>query len=150
MSSEQLRLFDKVRIYLDEDYSSAEKFTALGSFYFVHQSLTDVLTWDFKGEHLVVWIERLILVCKIFELTWWWNFTRQWRPAGASYFDGHQPGVLRLKIILCLFHREILCASYWPRNPFREHRRCIIERKIKISTRLFPGSNFFLNLFDAK
>jgi inositol polyphosphate 5-phosphatase INPP5A len=65
MSSEQLRLFDKVRIYLDEDYSSAEKFTALGSFYFVHQSLTDVLTWDFKGEdrHL----DRLILDCKIFE-----------------------------------------------------------------------------------
>lgn len=70
MASEPLKLFDKVRIYLDEDYSSAEKFTALGSFYFVHQSLTDVLTWDFKGEHRVVWIERLILVCKIFELTW--------------------------------------------------------------------------------
>ncbi|XP_059490684.1 inositol polyphosphate-5-phosphatase A isoform X1 [Neocloeon triangulifer] len=48
LSSEQLRLFDKVRVYLDEDYSSAEKFTALGSFYFVHKSLTDVLIWDFK------------------------------------------------------------------------------------------------------
>jgi hypothetical protein len=27
MSSEELRLFDKVRVYLDEDYSSAENFT---------------------------------------------------------------------------------------------------------------------------
>lgn len=27
MSSNKLRLFDKVRIYLDEDYSSAENFT---------------------------------------------------------------------------------------------------------------------------
>lgn len=27
MSSNELRLFDKVRVYLDEDYSSAENFT---------------------------------------------------------------------------------------------------------------------------
>ncbi|CAB3365870.1 Hypothetical predicted protein [Cloeon dipterum] len=53
MTSEQLRLFDKVRVYLDEDYSSAEKFTALGSFYFVHNSLTDVLIWDFKESDFV-------------------------------------------------------------------------------------------------
>ncbi|XP_043268162.1 inositol polyphosphate-5-phosphatase A isoform X2 [Venturia canescens] len=48
MSSEELRLFDKVRVYLDEDFSSAEHFTALGNFYFVHESLKDVLLWDFK------------------------------------------------------------------------------------------------------
>ena len=27
MTSEELRLFDKVRVFLDEDYSSAENFT---------------------------------------------------------------------------------------------------------------------------
>ncbi|XP_077266913.1 inositol polyphosphate-5-phosphatase A isoform X2 [Temnothorax americanus] len=48
MSSEELRLFDKIRVYLDEDYSSAEHFTALGNFYFVHESLSDVLLWDFN------------------------------------------------------------------------------------------------------
>ncbi|XP_012062323.1 PREDICTED: uncharacterized protein LOC105625608 [Atta cephalotes] len=48
MSSEELRLFDKIRVFLDEDYSSAEHFTALGSFYFVHESLNDVLLWDFN------------------------------------------------------------------------------------------------------
>ncbi|XP_012281445.1 uncharacterized protein LOC105700307 [Orussus abietinus] len=48
MSSEELRLFDRVRVFLDEDYSSAEHFTALGNFYFVHVSLKDVLLWDFK------------------------------------------------------------------------------------------------------
>ncbi|XP_011878822.1 PREDICTED: uncharacterized protein LOC105568062 isoform X2 [Vollenhovia emeryi] len=48
MSSEELRLFDKHRIFLDEDYSSAEHFTALGNFYFVHESLSDVLLWDFN------------------------------------------------------------------------------------------------------
>ncbi|XP_020284387.1 uncharacterized protein LOC109855028 isoform X2 [Pseudomyrmex gracilis] len=48
MSSEELRLFDKIRVFLDEDYSSAEHFTALGNFYFVHESLTDVLLWDFN------------------------------------------------------------------------------------------------------
>nr|XP_003708646.1 PREDICTED: uncharacterized protein LOC100875658 isoform X1 [Megachile rotundata] len=48
MSSEELRLFDKIRVFLDEDYSSAEHFTALGNFYFVHESLKEVLLWDFK------------------------------------------------------------------------------------------------------
>ncbi|TGZ48639.1 Type I inositol-1,4,5-trisphosphate 5-phosphatase [Temnothorax longispinosus] len=48
MSSEELRLFDKIRVFLDEDYSSAEHFTALGNFYFVHESLSDVLLWDFN------------------------------------------------------------------------------------------------------
>ncbi|XP_033220614.1 uncharacterized protein LOC117175142 isoform X2 [Belonocnema kinseyi] len=48
MSSEELRLFDKVRVFLDEDFSSAEHFTALGNFYFVHDSVKDVLLWDFK------------------------------------------------------------------------------------------------------
>ncbi|XP_066998981.1 inositol polyphosphate-5-phosphatase A isoform X2 [Anabrus simplex] len=47
MSSEELRLFDKIRVFLDEDYSSAENFTALGNFYFIHESVSDVLIWDF-------------------------------------------------------------------------------------------------------
>ncbi|XP_044011997.1 inositol polyphosphate-5-phosphatase A isoform X1 [Aphidius gifuensis] len=48
MSSEELRLFDKVRVFLDEDFSSAENFTALGNFYFIHESLKDVHIWDFQ------------------------------------------------------------------------------------------------------
>ncbi|KAJ4433875.1 hypothetical protein ANN_16188 [Periplaneta americana] len=49
MSSEELRLFDKVQVYLDEDFSSAENFTALGNFYFIHESVSDVLMWDFAA-----------------------------------------------------------------------------------------------------
>ncbi|XP_014230971.1 type I inositol 1,4,5-trisphosphate 5-phosphatase isoform X2 [Trichogramma pretiosum] len=49
ISSEELRLFDKVRVFLDEDFSSAEHFTALGNLYFAHESLTDVQLWDFKA-----------------------------------------------------------------------------------------------------
>ncbi|XP_058798036.1 inositol polyphosphate-5-phosphatase A [Phymastichus coffea] len=48
MESEELRLFDKVRVFLDEDFSSAEHFTALGNLYFAHETLTEVLLWDFK------------------------------------------------------------------------------------------------------
>lgn len=33
MSSNELRLFDKVRIFLDEDYSSAENFTVITCLY---------------------------------------------------------------------------------------------------------------------
>ncbi|XP_075986494.1 inositol polyphosphate-5-phosphatase A isoform X2 [Anticarsia gemmatalis] len=44
----ELRLFDKIRIFLDEDFSSPEKFTALGNMYFAHSSLTDLKMWDFE------------------------------------------------------------------------------------------------------
>ncbi|CAG9794866.1 unnamed protein product [Diatraea saccharalis] len=43
----ELRLYDKIRIFLDEDFSSPEKFTALGNMYFAHSSLTDLKIWDF-------------------------------------------------------------------------------------------------------
>nr|XP_018899008.1 PREDICTED: uncharacterized protein LOC109031743 isoform X1 [Bemisia tabaci] len=48
IDSEELRLFDKVRVFLDEDFSKAENFTALGNFYFIHESIEDLLIWDFK------------------------------------------------------------------------------------------------------
>ncbi|XP_041985161.1 inositol polyphosphate-5-phosphatase A isoform X2 [Aricia agestis] len=44
----ELRLYDKIRIYLDEDFSSPEKFTALGNMYFAHSTLTDLKIWDFE------------------------------------------------------------------------------------------------------
>ncbi|KAK9889725.1 hypothetical protein WA026_007106 [Henosepilachna vigintioctopunctata] len=50
MSSNELRIFDKVQVFLDEDYSSAEHFTALGNLYFIHDSIEDVLIWDFKND----------------------------------------------------------------------------------------------------
>ncbi|XP_049823389.1 inositol polyphosphate-5-phosphatase A isoform X2 [Aethina tumida] len=53
MSSNELRLFDKIRVFLDEDYSSAENFTALGNLYFVHESIDHVLIWDFKDSQYV-------------------------------------------------------------------------------------------------
>ncbi|KAM3957973.1 LOW QUALITY PROTEIN: inositol polyphosphate-5-phosphatase A [Aphomia sociella] len=43
----ELRLYDKIRTFLDEDFSSPEKFTALGNMYFAHSSLTDLKIWDF-------------------------------------------------------------------------------------------------------
>ncbi|XP_050681918.1 inositol polyphosphate-5-phosphatase A isoform X2 [Leptidea sinapis] len=47
-SSPELRPFDKLRVFLDEDFSSPDKFTALGNMYFAHSSLTDLKLWDFE------------------------------------------------------------------------------------------------------
>lgn len=65
-SSTELKQYDKIRVFLDEDYSSAEHFTvsilnyylrcilfywefqALGNFYFVHESIKDMLIWNFR------------------------------------------------------------------------------------------------------
>ncbi|KAG7297330.1 hypothetical protein JYU34_019302 [Plutella xylostella] len=49
----ELRLFDKIRIFLDEDFSSPEKFTALGNMYFAHSSLSELKIWDFELNHYV-------------------------------------------------------------------------------------------------
>ncbi|XP_015839278.1 inositol polyphosphate-5-phosphatase A isoform X3 [Tribolium castaneum] len=60
MSSNELRLFDKIRIFLDEDYSSAENFTALGNLYFIHESVENVLIWDFNDVKFVPVSDKLV------------------------------------------------------------------------------------------
>ncbi|ERL91046.1 hypothetical protein D910_08388 [Dendroctonus ponderosae] len=52
-SSSELQQFNKVRIYLDEDYTSVENFTALGNLYFIHNSIKEVLIWDFKKAEFI-------------------------------------------------------------------------------------------------
>ncbi|KAI5639443.1 type I inositol 1,4,5-trisphosphate 5-phosphatase [Phthorimaea operculella] len=51
----ELRLYDKIRIFLDEDFSAPDKFTALGNMYFAHSSLTELKIWDWDlGEYVPV------------------------------------------------------------------------------------------------
>ncbi|XP_053677983.1 uncharacterized protein LOC128728387 [Anopheles nili] len=45
--SEELCNYNRIRVYLDEDYNSAEHFTALGNLYFVHSSINYVSMWNF-------------------------------------------------------------------------------------------------------
>uniref|UniRef100_A0A182P7J7 inositol-polyphosphate 5-phosphatase n=1 Tax=Anopheles epiroticus TaxID=199890 RepID=A0A182P7J7_9DIPT len=45
--SDELRDYNRIRVYLDEDYNSAEHFTALGNLYFVQRSVSHVLMWNF-------------------------------------------------------------------------------------------------------
>ncbi|XP_044744013.1 inositol polyphosphate-5-phosphatase A, partial [Chrysoperla carnea] len=40
--------YDKIRIYLDEDYSAKDHFTALGNFYLIHESVNNIKYYDFK------------------------------------------------------------------------------------------------------
>lgn len=76
-SSKELKSFDKMRVFLDEDYSSAEHFTvshklkgfhcrftvnfqALGNLYFVHDSIKDISIWDFKDSKFIPCIGKEI------------------------------------------------------------------------------------------
>uniref|UniRef100_A0A182K5L8 inositol-polyphosphate 5-phosphatase n=1 Tax=Anopheles christyi TaxID=43041 RepID=A0A182K5L8_9DIPT len=45
--SDELRSYNRIRVYLDEDYNSAEHFTALGNLYFVQSTVSHVLMWNF-------------------------------------------------------------------------------------------------------
>uniref|UniRef100_A0A182VVD5 inositol-polyphosphate 5-phosphatase n=1 Tax=Anopheles minimus TaxID=112268 RepID=A0A182VVD5_9DIPT len=45
--SDELRDYNRIRVYLDEDYNSAEHFTALGNLYFVRSTVNHVLMWNF-------------------------------------------------------------------------------------------------------
>uniref|UniRef100_A0A1I8PUM0 inositol-polyphosphate 5-phosphatase n=1 Tax=Stomoxys calcitrans TaxID=35570 RepID=A0A1I8PUM0_STOCA len=56
----QMHEYETVRIFMDEDFSSAEHFTALGNLYFVHKRLKSVRIWNFltrtwekaEGKHI--------------------------------------------------------------------------------------------------
>uniref|UniRef100_A0AAZ3PPW4 inositol-polyphosphate 5-phosphatase n=1 Tax=Oncorhynchus tshawytscha TaxID=74940 RepID=A0AAZ3PPW4_ONCTS len=50
LSSDAMKEYNRVRVYLDENYKSQEHFTALGSCYFLHESLKNIQQFDFKGE----------------------------------------------------------------------------------------------------
>ncbi|XP_042344226.1 inositol polyphosphate-5-phosphatase A [Plectropomus leopardus] len=47
-SSEQMRDFDRVCIYVDNQFQTEESFTALGSMYFIHKTLKNIYQYDFK------------------------------------------------------------------------------------------------------
>ncbi|KAK3886286.1 hypothetical protein Pcinc_009558 [Petrolisthes cinctipes] len=50
--------YDKIRVFLDEEYESAEKFTALGNLYFIHQNVHDISIWDFEEKKFVECVDR--------------------------------------------------------------------------------------------
>ncbi|KAM9365244.1 inositol polyphosphate-5-phosphatase A isoform 2-T3 [Pholidichthys leucotaenia] len=50
LSSDAMEDYSRARVYLDENYKSQEHFTALGSFYFIHESLDNVGQFDFKAK----------------------------------------------------------------------------------------------------
>ncbi|XP_031633014.1 inositol polyphosphate-5-phosphatase A isoform X2 [Contarinia nasturtii] len=45
--SPELECYNRIRVYLDEDYTSAEHFTALGNLYFIEKSISTVKIWNF-------------------------------------------------------------------------------------------------------
>ncbi|KAJ7994229.1 hypothetical protein DPEC_G00263730 [Dallia pectoralis] len=47
-SSEEMRDFDRVCIYVDNHFKNVDSFTALGSMYFIHKSLKNVYQYDFN------------------------------------------------------------------------------------------------------
>uniref|UniRef100_A0A3B4YC40 inositol-polyphosphate 5-phosphatase n=1 Tax=Seriola lalandi dorsalis TaxID=1841481 RepID=A0A3B4YC40_SERLL len=50
LSSDAMKEYSRARVYLDENYKSQEHFTALGSFYFIHESLKNIHQFDFKAK----------------------------------------------------------------------------------------------------
>nr|XP_046203293.1 inositol polyphosphate-5-phosphatase A-like [Oncorhynchus gorbuscha]XP_046203294.1 inositol polyphosphate-5-phosphatase A-like [Oncorhynchus gorbuscha]XP_046203295.1 inositol polyphosphate-5-phosphatase A-like [Oncorhynchus gorbuscha] len=49
-SSEEMRDFDRVCIYVDNHFKNVDSFTALGSMYFIHKSLKNIYQYDFNVE----------------------------------------------------------------------------------------------------
>ncbi|TSK22641.1 Type I inositol 1,4,5-trisphosphate 5-phosphatase [Bagarius yarrelli] len=50
LSSDAMKDFNRARVYLDENYKSLEHFTALGSCFFLHESLKNIHQFDFKAK----------------------------------------------------------------------------------------------------
>lgn len=49
LGCEELQNYDRVRVFLDEDFTAADKFTALGNLYFVHEEVDVAEIWDFEA-----------------------------------------------------------------------------------------------------
>nr|XP_015827777.2 inositol polyphosphate-5-phosphatase A [Nothobranchius furzeri] len=47
-SSEEMKDFDRVSIYIDNEFQSEDTFTALGSMYFIHKTLKNIYQYDFN------------------------------------------------------------------------------------------------------
>ncbi|XP_062699894.1 inositol polyphosphate-5-phosphatase A-like, partial [Aedes albopictus] len=45
--SAELADYNRIRVYLDEDYNSAEHFTALGNLYFAIRTIDNLQMWNF-------------------------------------------------------------------------------------------------------
>ncbi|XP_072335241.1 inositol polyphosphate-5-phosphatase A isoform X1 [Scyliorhinus torazame] len=50
LSSDEMKEYNRARVYLDENYKSQEHFTALGNLYFLHESLKNTYQFDFKAK----------------------------------------------------------------------------------------------------
>ncbi|KAM9476399.1 inositol polyphosphate-5-phosphatase A isoform 2-T2 [Clarias gariepinus] len=50
LSSDAMKEYNRARVYLDKNYQSQEHFTALGSCYFIHESLKSIHQFDFKAK----------------------------------------------------------------------------------------------------
>uniref|UniRef100_A0A3Q2CMC2 inositol-polyphosphate 5-phosphatase n=1 Tax=Cyprinodon variegatus TaxID=28743 RepID=A0A3Q2CMC2_CYPVA len=48
--SDPMKEFTRARVYLDQNYSSPELYTALGSMYFIHDSLKNIRQFDFEAK----------------------------------------------------------------------------------------------------
>ncbi|XP_034547656.1 inositol polyphosphate-5-phosphatase A [Notolabrus celidotus] len=49
-SSEEMKDYDRVCIYVDNHFQAEESFTALGSMYFIHKTLENIHQYDFKAQ----------------------------------------------------------------------------------------------------
>ncbi|XP_060841562.1 inositol polyphosphate-5-phosphatase A isoform X1 [Rhopalosiphum padi] len=60
MTSKELRIFNRAQVFLDEEFTSAENFTALGNFYFIHEAIKEASIWDFNKQEFLSVTEKTI------------------------------------------------------------------------------------------
>ncbi|KAG1655697.1 Type I inositol 1,4,5-trisphosphate 5-phosphatase [Nymphon striatum] len=53
LSDEALSCYDRFRVFLDEDFTCSDKFTALGNLYFIHEQISEIHLWDFNAQSFV-------------------------------------------------------------------------------------------------
>jgi len=53
LSANEMQVFNRACVFLDEDFTAVEKFTALGSLYFVHNTVRQVDIFDFQDAKFV-------------------------------------------------------------------------------------------------
>ncbi|ELU03856.1 hypothetical protein CAPTEDRAFT_131585 [Capitella teleta] len=154
LASDGMQSFDKARIFLDEDFTAVDKFTALGNLYFIRDTVTNIHIWDYEGLEFVPVVGKEVLSGNIEGVTIKEKakFPQEFFPD----FKWSRKGFIRTRWNICntifdlinihLFHdaSNIIAMETSPSVYSENRRRTLIHTLKRFETDDYTKHPFFL------
>ncbi|XP_035671694.1 inositol polyphosphate-5-phosphatase A-like isoform X1 [Branchiostoma floridae] len=140
LSSEEMHGYDRARIFLDEDFKTVESFTALGSFYFVHESIRNASIYDWQARKFRSLSGREVYKGNINSIPF--KHKEKFPQDFFPNFRWSRKGFLRTRWSICdsifdlvnihLFHdaSNLIAVETWP-SAYSNYRHRALEHTLK-------------------